>query len=228
MFQREETSGKKYYFTFMIAMILYFMWIGIRLLQNPQTAGMWIFYAVMLIISLAVLFFDWLTIKRFRYVDTITAEKTPIPFKYTVLIGVGIAIFFAFKIVFTQTAFVPYPQFATFKYDVINSVASAVAGWIENMFFFSFILTSLTRILETYLSVMAYPAGGGLTITIFTVFHSFVYALNPVAMTWVFIFGAICVASTLLFKTLVVADALHISNNFIASMINAKVALVIQ
>jgi len=107
-------------------------------------------------------------------------------------------------------------------------MASAVAGWIENMFFFSFILTSLTRILETYLSVMAYPVGGGLTITIFTVFHSFVYALNPVAMTWVFIFGAICVASTLLFKTLVVADALHISNNFIASMINAKVALVIQ
>lgn len=224
--------NRLYYFVFSAILIIFFLWSGIEVLGSGRSV-MWNWYVAMLIISLIYIGFDNIKDvmgkKQYDFIDTVAIEKTPIGVRNTLLLAIGVGIMLSGSILFTNTAFINYPQFSVFDNNpVASGLLSGTAGWIENLFFFSFLFPSIFAIVYHYgikNKITSMVVAILIISTGFSLFHVFVYGANQVALTSTFIFAMICSGSTGFLRSIVIADALHISNNFVATLSNAKLAL---
>jgi len=219
----EYNQYKIYYFLFIISVITFLAWSAIGVGYDIAKTRMVNYYLWLCLISVAFILFDNLTKKEFGEIDTVTIEKTPIHPKFLVLIGFVISIFMVFRIQSTKTAFVPYPQFQLFDYRLPNALLSGVAGIVEDMFFFAFLLPTIFAVLNrrvfqnfvisAFFSILA-------TALLFMLFHIFVYGLaNQPAFFASFVFGLISSSLVILTRSIILSHFLHFTNNFVASLL---------
>ncbi len=219
----EYNKFKIYYFLFVILVVVFLAWSAIGVGYDIAKARMVNYYLWLSLISIAFILFDNLTKKEFEEIDTVTIEKTPIHPKFLFLIGLVISIFMAFRIESTKTAFVPIPQFQLFDYRLPNAILSGVAGIVEDMFFFAFLLPTIfaflnkrvfnNSIISAFLSIL-------IIAFTFMLFHIFVYGLaNQPAFFASFIFGLISSSLVVLTKSIIISHFLHFTNNFVASLL---------
>jgi membrane protease YdiL (CAAX protease family) len=226
---KEENKSKIYYFLFIIFVILFLAWAGIGTGAHPEKNKMVNYYMWLSFISLAFILFDNLTKKEFSEIDTVTIEDTPISPKYLLLISLILGIFISFRIMTTQTAFVPYPQFQIFDFLASNAFLSGIAGIVEDMFFFSFLFPTLFAILNKRVfnnSILSFVLSILTVSFIFMTFHIFVYGANQPALLMSFIFAIISCAFVFITRSIIMSHAIHFFNNFTATLVMAKVMII--
>jgi hypothetical protein len=226
--EKEWNKYKIYYLIFMIFVVAFlaFSWIG---QTSPYKKQMVMFYSWLAFISLAFILFDLATLHHFKEIDSILIERTPIHPKYIFMIGLIFALLLGVRIYTTNSAWVGYPKFQFFDSKYANSFLSAIVGVVENWFFFAFLTPTIFVNLNKHVfrqNIMAGIITIFLSSFIFMIYHIFVYATSQLALLSVFLFGLICTSSTLILRTVILADFLHFTNNFIASLIQAGVAIV--
>jgi membrane protease YdiL (CAAX protease family) len=223
----EYNKYKIYYFLFLVIVFIFLAWSAIGVGAMPDKARMVNYYMWLGFIALAFILFDNMTAKQFEQIDSVTIEDTPVHPKYYLIIGAGLAIFISWRIITTQTAFVPYPSFQLFDYRLPNAILSGVAGIIEDLFFFAFLLPTFyafinshfqNNIMSAVLSIIAIAF-------LFMSFHLFVYGTNQPALLMSFIFGLVSASLVLGTKSIIISHFLHFTNNLTASLIMAKVMI---
>lgn len=224
----EWNKYKIYYLIFMIFVVgfLAFSWIG---QTSPYKKQMVMFYSWLAFVSLAFILFDLATSGSFEEIDSILVEKTPIHLKYIFVLSLISSLLLGARIYTTNSAWVGYPKFQFFDSKYADSFLSGIVGIVENWFFFALLAPTIFVNLNKYVfkqSIMAGIITVFLSSFIFMIYHIFVYATSQPALLTVFLFGLVCTTSTLILRTVILADFLHFTNNFIASLIHAGVAIV--
>ena len=213
----EENKYKIYYFTFMIFVFLYLAWAYIgstnKLLVN--------FYMWFGLLALIFIIFDNLTAKRFGFIDTITVEKSWIDQRVVLALAIIFALVLGSKIQAEQKAFINYPQFQIFDERLPNAILSGFAGIVEDWVFWGFLTPTLASIIMFFSrnEVLAILMSILLVSGMFMIYHIFVYGSNQQALISAFIFGLIGTTTTILFRSLIIINALHFVNNFTASLL---------
>jgi hypothetical protein len=223
----EYNKYKIYYFLFLILIFAFLAWSAIGVGAMPEKARMVSYYMWLGLVALAFILFDNLTSKKFEVIDSVTIEETPIHTKYILIIGFAFAILMSWKILTTQTAFIPYPAFQLFDYRLPNAILSGVAGIIEDMFFFAFLFPTIYALLNTHFqnNILSSVLSVLLTAFTFMSFHLFVYGANQPALLMSFLFGLLSSTLVLITKTIIISHFLHFFNNCVASMIMAKIMI---
>jgi len=224
----EWNKYKIYYFLFLIVVFSFLAWSAIGVGSNTSKARMVNYYMWLGLVALAFILFDNLTIGKFEEIDTVTIEQTPIHPKYLLIFGLILAIIMSWRILTTQTAFIPYPSFQLFDYRLPNAILSGVAGIIEDMFFFAFLLPTIFAILNKYYQNGILSGLLAILIISFTFmgFHLFVYGANQPALLMTFFFGIISSTLVITTKSIIISHFLHFFNNMVASLILARVMVI--
>ncbi len=225
----EYNKYKIYYFVLIIVLFAFiaFSWIGQVSIEKKMMVS---FYAWLGLLSIAFILFDNLTTKKFDFIDTVLIEKTPVSPKIIAMIAIAMSIVLGTRIFTQHKAFVPYPTFQFFDHSVPNAILSGVAGIMENMFFFSFLFPTIYILLSKYLFKEKYMSAIIsilLSSFIFMMYHIFVYAVNEVALVSCFLFALLNTSLIYIFRTTMIADALHFTNNVIASLVMAGVSFIL-
>jgi|SRR3990167_127435 len=174
--------------------------------------------------------------KKVEIIDTVTEE--PASTRPAIIQSLGpyavwiTAIFFVlfsiFTITRTQQAIVAAPTFsvATLAADpLFSSIITGLVAIPENQFFFGFIFPTIAAILIRQFGLPSFAGVlGGMIITpfIFMGYHSLVYSGNLVAGNSVLLFGAVNCILVWVFRSLIVSDAWHFSNNFIIAFLRSS------
>ena len=201
----------------------------------PSLINWAIIFGFMTTVSLLAIFGDKID-KRFEVFDTVTEE--PASIRPSFIQGLGpyviwiAAIFFAlfsiFTITRTQQAIVAAPTFsvATLAADpLFSSIITGLVAIPENQFFFGFIFPTIVALLVGRFGLPVFAGTiGGMIITrfIFMGYHSLVYSGNLVAGNSVLLFGAVNCILIWAFRSLIVSDAWHFSNNFIIAFLKSS------
>jgi hypothetical protein len=225
--KKEWNKYKIFYLIFMVLVVAFlaFSWLG---QTTPARKEMVSFYAWLGLISLAFILFDIATLHHFEEIDSVTIEKTPINVKYILIGGILLSIVLGFRIYTTNSAWVGYPKFQFFDSKYANALLSGVAGIVENWFFFSFLTATIYAILYklTKNPILSAIITLLLISIIFMVYHIFVYATNELALVSVFLFGLINSILIITTKSVIISDCLHFTNNVVASLVGAGVAII--
>jgi len=224
----EYNKYKTYYLLFLLLVFAFLAWSAIGVGADPVKRRMINYYMWMGFVALAFILFDNLTFKNFEIIDTVTIEKTPIHPKFILMIGFALSILMSWKIMTSQTAFIPYPTFQFFDHRLPNAVLSGVAGIIEDLFFFSLLFPVIYALLNRQLQnkfISCVLSSFSISL-IFMLFHLFVYGANQPALLMTFIFGLMSSLLVFLTRSIIISHYLHFTNNFIASLILAKVMII--
>lgn len=226
----EEYKYKIYYFLFIIFIFLFLFWSWIG---KSSAREMIQFYILFGLFALFFILFDNLTFKKFDFIDSVTIEQPKIKFlspKACFVISIIFSILLSLNIFFTKQAWVNYPKFQLFDSKFLNAVLSGVCGIVENLVFFSFLLPTTYAIMMKKTESVIYSSLISLAFVCltFSLFHIFVYGTQPTALFSTVVFSSICSLTVLATRNMMIADALHFSNNLIAYYINAGVGLVLR
>lgn len=228
--EKEYNKGKALYLIFIFFVYVIVLWAMIDGLRNnlPITGSITYYIMLSTILGLAPIGIDIITPgKYFAEIATTTFEEP----RHKLLGGkmqIGIAIVLMFvlgwQILVTNTAFIPYPSFQIFEGKIAGAVMSGLFGVMEDWVFFGFLFTTILGLLESKLGkgIALVPAIIVIGV-LFMGYHVFVYSASQHALIAVFMFAVLSSSMTYFFRSLIVSNALHGVNNFVAFLINAKV-----
>jgi membrane protease YdiL (CAAX protease family) len=226
--EEEYNKYKVYYILFLLLIFAFLAWSAIGVGADPVKRRMVNYYMWMGFVALAFILFDNLTFKKFDIIDTVTIEKTPIHPKFILFLGFVLSILMSWRIITSQTAFIPYPTFQFFDHKLPNAVLSGVAGIIEDLFFFSVLFPVIYALLNMQLQnkfISGVLSCFSISF-IFMLFHLFVYGTNQPALLMTFLFALLSSSLVFLTRSIIISHFLHFSNNFVASLIVAKVMII--
>ena len=221
----DDLSGANgYRMLVIIAVTTFFLWLLINV-QAESIRGL-----VYVLMGLSAIIFIGLdrAFKKFPQIDSILEENSNLRLSFLrglsrqqILIGgILVSAFFAFNISRTGLAAVNAPlfqvaEFATNKF--MQAFISGILGIIENAFFFSFIFPTIAA----NLNIKGLPQVATIPVAIlasglvFVLFHFLVYgSANAVASQTVFMFGVINSTIVYAFRSLIISDLIHFTNNF--------------
>jgi len=217
----EFYKPKIYYILLMLGVLLFLFWAWIG---TPSVAvkEMCMFYIFFGLTALSIVLFDNATKKSFDEIDTVTIEKPRFRFltpKYQLIIGIMMSSVLAYRIITTQTAFIPYPQFQIFESQYINAFLTAIMGLVENWVFFVVLFPTIYKILHKNFEgaeIPAFAIASILIAFIFMGYHIFRYGAREDALISTFVFSFFNTIPMFLLRSSIVGDMLHMTNNFFA------------
>jgi len=227
-------KGYYIFFMFLIFLLVFWAFIDAQINKLPITDAI-IYYlsfgAVMgLIPILFVTLKNMWAPKKLPELAVVTVEEPRFKWlgvRSQVVFAIVVMVILGWRIMVTQTAFIPYPALQIFEGKFASSVMSGVFGIMEDWVFFGFLFVSILKLLEKYLGKFVALVPALLIIgVLFMMYHIFVYGAQQQALIAVFTFAIISSVCVYFFNSLILSHALHFSNNFVASLINAKVALI--
>lgn len=185
-----------------------------------------------------ILFDTATTGKKYEEIKTTSVEEPrkfmgqELSIKTQLFLAVLVMGFVAFRIFTTRSAFIPYPteSFLRSMGKPGAALMSGLFGVMEDWMFFGFFFSSITYFFSKKLGgsgLLGVAPGILATCVFFMGYHFFVYHALMDAMVSVFIFAAISAISTKITNSLIISNVFHFTNNAVASLVNAKVALVI-
>ncbi len=228
----EEYKHKIYYIAYMFLVLLALFWFQVGAKDPLMKQAIWYYIVFGTVLGLIPVLFDAITVGKFDQIDTVTIEQPKLPFagiKNQLIIGVIFAIFFAWKIATTQTAFIPYPQFQFAETIQAKAVISGLFGLVEQWCFFVFLFPTAyaiayTKTRNTYISLLIALLSISM---IFMTFHIFVYGAMQNALFSTFVFSFMNCTLIFFLRASIVGDMMHFTNNFVATLVNAqKIGLV--
>jgi len=229
-----NTKYKSYYFIFMLFIFGSMFWAYIDAMKSnlPIKQNIQFYLSFGAILGLMPILFTFLKPKdKLPELNTVTYEPPRFSFltlKKQILISVVVMVILAWRIMVTQTAFLPYPTAQIFEGKYASAIMCGVFGIVEDWVFFGVAFPITRRTLESKLGkgVALLPA---LIImgVIFMMYHIFVYSTQQSALIAVFMFAVVSSLCSYFFNSLIVSNSLHFGNNLVASLIAAKVYIFI-
>lgn len=158
------------------------------------------------------------------YIDTVTWEEPPSvlqSYPVQIIAGALLAGITFWRGVTTKKAWINAPKFNVFKTPVGEGLLSGLAI-AENWFAFGFVFPTLYTNIENKLGddpisqFLSFMIAAIATSTLFMLGHKLiVYRNDEVALLSTWLFGFANCIFTAIFRSMVVSDMLHFSNNFI-------------
>ena len=218
---------KSFYIIYIFAIIglLSYGWLG----APANVQNLIIFYVIFLgLPSLLIFFIDLFTAKKFEQIDTITMDNPEdgsldeitgitLPPQNQLIAGIILAGLLALQIMRTGFGIVSAPQFTVFEGNFGNSLLSGSVGIIENLFFFGVIYAILRAniINITGNRLAAFIIAMAIGTAIFVGYHTFRYASSEIALLSVALFAMLGITLVEFTNSLIIADILHFTNNFL-------------
>jgi len=226
----EYYPPKTFYIVFMFLITAFMFWGTISTPDQGVRNAMFFYIGFGTVLGIIPVIFDNLTLKTFPRFDTVTIEKPMTPFlnlKIVFLFSIVLGGLLVSKILVTQQAFVPYPEFNFFQSSFGNAIMSGVYGFCENWFFFSFLFPTFYAIIAGGLKnrVIGFLSATVIVSFIFMSFHFVVYQAREDALLSTLVFAVVCITLTGFFRTIIPSDVLHFTNNFVGRAIQAGIGL---
>lgn len=228
-----ESPFKQYYFYFVVFVYLFLGWsyIGVT---NPASKQMVLFYMVFGSLAAMSFLIDFIASNKLKFLDTVTIEKPISAFsvltpKLSLVLAGFLGIVLAIQILRTGTAWISYPTFVLYDSKYMSSFLSGIVGIVEDWIFFGFFFPTLYK---NYVQGRNKISAGLIAISItsatFMLFHIFVYSSSTAALFATATFAIISCILVAVTRSLILSNALHFTNNAIASSIAAKIMLFFQ
>lgn len=208
---------------FVFFIVVFLSWVLINIPQEGFRATVYIFLGLFAVVGVLA---D-VVIKKKEYIDTILEEPKEkkiikLDTKWLFLLGILITIVFTYRIITVQQSLIDAPIFAVVPFTdniVWKAFLSGLVGLVENTFFFSLIFASLATAFSNRVGAAGIGIGAILTSIVFLLYHFAVYGISDLgaAQAVLFFAGANCLI-VYLFKSLIISDIWHFSNNFLIGL----------
>lgn len=221
------TKAKGFYLLYIIAFFA-ILFYGLLGAAEPSKNVIWFYIAFTGLLGFLPLVIDNLAKNREKLdeIDTVAVEEPPSRFfsyKNQIIIAVAVCLIFVFRVSTTGTVWVQAPSLAieqgAFDSKIGNAFLAGFIGIGENLVFFGVIAATIyafafKRTSSGILATLAYFIGG---IAVFVFYHTIRYGNNESALFAVGSFAFINLLSVYLTRSLMISDALHFTNNFVAT-----------
>jgi len=218
----EYNPSKIFWFAYFFLSIIAMGW-GYIGAEPAQRMSILFYEGILALPGLVIVLFDWATPDRptaFQEIDTITIEEPHEGLKWfglnqQLILGVILAGLVFWKIAVTSVAFVDAPIWGIFDSPLGNAAYSALVGLRENLAFFGVIMPVGIAISSRYTGEKLIAIGLGFLIatSAFTIYHTWRYGYDELAMRSVTVFGLIGCITTFGSNSLIIIDLIHASNN---------------
>ena len=221
----KTTKGRAIRFALIFGLGVFLSW---NLLNVPAEQFRATAYIVLSVFFFIGVFYD-IIFKKKEYIDTILEEPKekmiiPVSRKWIFVLGIIITVFFTYRIVTLQQAIVDAPKFQIAEFTqnpYWGAFLSGLVGLVENAFFFSLIFPTIAANIGSKVGSSTAGAISAIILAsmVFLGYHFFVYGLTDIAASQaVLFFGIVNCIIVYVFRSIIVADLWHFSNNFFIAL----------